>query len=562
MRDTPGNQAASRVRGINKMAKEQIMNDAHGKTARIDSEPTMARGPVMRRRGLVAAAVLAAGAVAKNLTDAQPVAAYTFSEQLVVNFNDPNNYATSIANTGTGGGLYSNSAGIGVNGRNYSTSVGYAGVYGQSVAGSGVFGISSGTSGNNSFGVFGRNATGSPAPAVVGASSGVGAGVLGQGPSNGVYGVSTGTDPNVAIGVFGTGAGGGVYGSFTGDPNNGAGVQGASSTGYGVYGNSTAPTTSPKVAGVAGVGSNGDGVFGFSSAAGYPFAGVRGNSPNTYGVSGASTTSVGVVGSSTRGIGVYGITGGGMGGISPYGVVGAAQAAPGFGLYGVAGVAGTVGFAAGAIAGAIAGQFSGPVNMYDGHFTIDGSGAPANTVGLVVMNGATKNAAVPVADGSYRLLHCVEAPEPWFEDFGTGTLAGGKAEIKLDPDFLASTNTAQMHVFFTPHDEHHALHLAGKNAGGFSVGAVPSTVGTTAGHTAGTLNGTFTWRVVAKRKDVSGERFAHFTPPKQVKVPALAMPSASATAEVKAPTPLPTRTAPAILKVDDSLLPKATGSKQ
>ncbi len=286
-------------------------------------------------------------------------------------------------------------------------------------------------------------------------SSGINAGVTGQGPSNGVYGNSTGTDPNTSIGVVGLGAAAGVYGRSPGTVSGSAGVQGVSAAAPGVYGIST------NTAGVLGSSTNGNGVSGSSSAS-FPAAGVLGQGANAIGVYGVSINSYGMYGYSTKGIGVLGVSGGGSGASSPFGVVGAVNAAPGFGLYGVAGVAGAVGFAAGAVSGAIAGQFSGAVNVYNGFLTINGTGAPAGTVGLVVTGGATKNAAVPVADGSYRLLHCVEAPEPWFEDFGTGTLTGGKAEVKLDPDFLAATDTKELHVFFTPHDEQHTLHLAGK----------------------------------------------------------------------------------------------------
>jgi len=57
---------------------------------------------------------------------------------------------------------------------------------------------------------------------------------------------------------------------------------------------------------------------------------------------------------------------------------------------------------------------------------------------LVYINGnyiatGTKSAAVPHPDGTHRLLYCMESPEAWFEDFGTGTISGGKAEVKLAP---------------------------------------------------------------------------------------------------------------------------------
>ena len=128
--------------------------------------------------------------------------------------------------------------------------------------------------------------------------------------------------------------------------------------------------------------------------------------------------------------------------------------------------------------------------------------------------GGAKSAAVPHPDGSHRLLYCMESPESWFEDFGVGTISGGKAEVKLDPDFAAVVDTAKLHVFTESHDEHHALHVAKTDATGFTVGVNPSAVGLAAGKKAGDLNGTFTYRVVAKRKDVAAPRLAKFEVPK------------------------------------------------
>jgi hypothetical protein len=51
--------------------------------------------------------------------------------------------------------------------------------------------------------------------------------------------------------------------------------------------------------------------------------------------------------------------------------------------------------------------------------------------------GGPKSAAVPHPDGTTRILYCLECPESWFEDFGKGQLARGKAQIAFDPDFAA-----------------------------------------------------------------------------------------------------------------------------
>ncbi len=136
-----------------------------------------------------------------------------------------------------------------------------------------------------------------------------------------------------------------------------------------------------------------------------------------------------------------------------------------------------------------------------------------------------KSAAVPHPDGTHRLLYCVESPEAWFEDFGTGTLANGKAAVKLDPDFAAVVDTKELHVFLTPHDTTHHLAVTARAGGSFSVGAGVAGDATARGVKATDVNGTFTYRVVAKRKDVVAERLAKFAMPKEIKIAPPPLPS-------------------------------------
>ncbi len=152
------------------------------------------------------------------------------------------------------------------------------------------------------------------------------------------------------------------------------------------------------------------------------------------------------MGQSATGIGVYGISGGGA---NPFGVVGTVTAPPASPSMASPPSPGTVGFNAGAnAAGAIAGQFSGPVNIYN----TQAANIPGNLYvqGNFQVSGA-KSAAVPHPDGTHRLLYCVESPEAWFEDFGTGTITAGKAEVTLDPDFAAVVDTASCMCSAPPH---------------------------------------------------------------------------------------------------------------
>jgi hypothetical protein len=193
--------------------------------------------------------------------------------------------------------------------------------------------------------------------------------------------------------------------------------------------------------------------------------GVHGESLNRggIGVSGQSATFFAVRGLAGRtpnstAVGVIGI--GKLGG---HGVVGMA-AAPGF-----------------------AGAFFGDVSV-DGNLAITGA----------------KGAAVPFPDGSSRLLYAVESPESWFEDFGSARLIRGRATIKLDRGFRAVVR-GPYHVFLSPEGECAGLYVGRKSAAGFEVREVQR----------GQSGIRFSYRIVARRKDVRAPRFAKIALPRQ-----------------------------------------------
>jgi len=125
--------------------------------------------------------------------------------------------------------------------------------------------------------------------------------------------------------------------------------------------------------------------------------------------------------------------------------------------------------------------------------------------------GGNKSAYVKHPDGSHRALYCVESPESWFEDFGRGTLTNGKAEVKIDPDFASLVHADDYHVFLTGHDEHsEGLVVAQHRPDGFVVKE----------RKGGASGGMFSYRVVARRKDVKGERLAKVELPPAVTAPA------------------------------------------
>ena len=322
------------------------------------------------------------------------------------------------------------------------------GVFGRSVNFHGVYGEAVDSS-NGSAGVFGEAFGNGPAVWGRSRSSASLVGVHGQcdGPagSTGVFGTHAG--PSAGIGVFGFGgldSGTGVLGEA-----GQVGVFGRAGVGPGVEGDSRDNT----------------GVIGRATAAGNPNPGVVGSATNGYGVFGFSQNSNGIAGQS---------------GAAAAGCVGFAGAAGGYGIYG--GIAAQGGYAGG---------FVGPV-LVVGDFTV---------------SGGAKNAAVPHPDGSHRLLYCQESPEPWFEDFGRASLVGGKAQVKLDPDFAAVVKADDYHVFPVPEGDSSGLYVSSRSPTGFEVREQKG----------GASSLTFSYRVVARRKDIPGPRLEKVKLPNPIK---------------------------------------------
>jgi hypothetical protein len=115
----------------------------------------------------------------------------------------------------------------------------------------------------------------------------------------------------------------------------------------------------------------------------------------------------------------------------------------------------------------------------------------------------------------------------WFEDFGEGALVCGEASIALDADFAAVVDASKYHVFLTAHKPHADLAVTERSPDGFQVRASEG------------AEGTFSWRVVAKRKDIAAPRFEPVEIPLEPAMPPIP-PSATATEPPPMP-PLPGR---------------------
>lgn len=115
------------------------------------------------------------------------------------------------------------------------------------------------------------------------------------------------------------------------------------------------------------------------------------------------------------------------------------------------------------------------------------------------MNGnlnctGTITPSVRTNEGREVKLYGMASPENWFEDFGTGQLSGGSAQIALDPAFASTINTGESyHVFLTPSGECEGLYVGATVAGGFEVRELHH----------GTSNISFDYRIVAKRRGES-----------------------------------------------------------
>jgi len=115
----------------------------------------------------------------------------------------------------------------------------------------------------------------------------------------------------------------------------------------------------------------------------------------------------------------------------------------------------------------------------------------------------TKSAVVPVDGGARKVaLYAVEAPENWFEDYGSGQLSNGSARIDLEPTFAQTINAdLDYHVFLTPRGECEGLYVANLTPSGFEVRELHH----------GSSSVAFDYRIIAKRKNYETVRLADYT---------------------------------------------------
>lgn len=151
-----------------------------------------------------------------------------------------------------------------------------------------------------------------------------------------------------------------------------------------------------------------------------------------------------------------------------------------------------------------------PVGDADAYAFLAGAvvGTAIQTVCEIESNGnlycnGSKSAVVPVDGGSREVaLYAVEAPENWFEDYGSGQLSNGSARIDLEPTFAQTVNTdLDYHVFVTPRGECEGLYVTNLTRSGFEVRELHHGSSTVA----------FDYRIIAKRKNYENVRLADRT---------------------------------------------------
>jgi len=409
-------------------------------------------------------------------------------------------YGNSSAAWGVGGyGAFAGVAGRGPSIGTAGTSDGSGGwgVYGYAPAGVGVYGYGS------TNGVLGYSGA-SYGYGVYGYQYPYGYGVYGNGYYYGVYGYSP---ANSAYGVYGYGYAAyayGVYGYTTNTAasgvvgyNSGANTIGVLAPGYylvngyaGVWGGSGASGGF----GVYGTGFiDGYGVFGFGrygvygAASGTNYTGVQGC--GLYGVVGAGYSNP-----PTNGYGVYGYM---LSGNVGWGVRGDGNPA---GVYGYSSASGVFGYSTANVG------VSGTGNYAGGYFYSSSTGYSAYTAfsSYKIYGTGTVSTYIIDENDKERTLHCPEAPEVVFEDYGSAQLQNGYCRVDLDPLFLRGVVISEqfpLRVYVTPKGREPVAVSAESHDSYFEVfGPAGSNVA-------------FDWRIVANRAGYQNLRFeAHERP--------------------------------------------------
>lgn len=429
------------------------------------------------------------------------------------------NTAASGASTGVGvEGNTTQSEGAGVIGSNTNTSgTGIAGV-GNNLGGAILASGSGGAFEGTAVGSYGLGTTVASGTGVEGVGNNIAAGSLLPGGSGGAfigttagaYGLATSTTAGTgSTGVIGAGNDAaysvlitnGSGGAFTGKITGAYGYASSAASGSGVVGIGNGGAYSAPASGSGGaftgatVGAYGAATTG-ASGTGVIGAGNNQSSVILAGGSGGAFTgttvgSYGYATSVANGTGVEGVGNDGANNYTPAGAAGGAFTGANMGVYGTTDGSNITGAAIGVEGSGTYGVI-GLGTTYGGYFTDGTSTAQVGGSGYAILGTGVKSTEVMDDKGQYRVLHCPEAPEVLFEDFGSAQLSNGKVHINLDSLYAQNVTINEKHplrVIITLNDPCNGVYVTNRTATGFDVIELNG----------GTSNASFTYEVIANR---------------------------------------------------------------
>lgn len=117
----------------------------------------------------------------------------------------------------------------------------------------------------------------------------------------------------------------------------------------------------------------------------------------------------------------------------------------------------------------------------------------------IIGNGTVSTVVDGVGSGdAKKVMFAPEAPEVLFEDYGTSKLINGKVSVKIDPIFaknIVVNNQHPLKVFIQLEGDCKGVYVTNKTQNGFTVKELQG----------GNSNVSFSWHIVANRKDASGK---------------------------------------------------------
>ena len=311
--------------------------------------------------------------------------------------------------------------------------------------------------------------------------------------------------PGETFGVIAeTNSTGGValYGTDTG---TGLGVYGTSSNNHGIYGTTAYTGSAFLIGGIIGWGTGTTGSNGVLAVTDQPASsksniGIRAVSGSTTSISSSQIMNVGVNTNATD-LGLYTMT---EGPITSLGILEAARFQTNY-----------TGSAIDADARDPRAQLAGYTNasqvgggsMYYGGYLYSGgsnsnssyayAGARYSGTNYKIIGNGTVSTIVEGVDGNDKVMFASEAPEVLFEDYGVAKLINGVALVPIDPTFSNNITVDDQHplkVFIQLEGDCNGVYVTQKTVSGFKVKELSN----------GTSNVSFSWHIVANRKDDGG----------------------------------------------------------